>query len=177
MPAVYRYLLVFDPVYLPGEPMKSLIITRKLALPMCFRFPMGLLNPWSMLMLIKLSLAVVGALMVLPPNACAAKNSASRCVDVSLRKNAVIARDGKWIKLTPEQWQFLRGVYALNSETPPGLPYGDKAVLAQVGNDAGGLVFFIDGKKACTPMRAPLALLALMDQVATAKINHEGTGL
>src|SRR5208337_857100 len=100
MPAVYRYLLVFDPVYLPGEPMKSLIITRKLALPMCFRFPMGLLNPWSMLMLIKLSLAVVG-----------------------------------------------------------------------------GLVFFIDGKKACTPMRAPLALLALMDQVATAKINHEGTGL
>ena len=106
-------------------------------------------------MLIKLSLAVVGALMVLPPNACAVENSASRCVDVSLPKNAVIARNGKWIELTPEQWQFLRGVYALNPETPPGLPYGDKAVLAQVDNDSGGLVFFIDGKKACTPMRAP----------------------
>ena len=131
---------------------------------MCFRFLMGLLNPWSMLMLIKLNLPVVGALMVLPPNACAAENnSASRCVDVSLPKNAVIARNGKWIELTPEQWQFLRGVYAVNPETPPGLPYGDKAVLAQVDNYAGGLVFFVDGKKACTPMRAPPALLALME--------------
>jgi len=127
-------------------------------------------------MFIKLSLAVVGALMVLPPNACAAENSASRCVDVSSPKNAVIARNGKWIELTPEQWQFLRGVYAVNPETPPGLPYGDKAVLAQVDSDSGGLVFFIDDKKACTPMRAPPSLLALMDQVATAKINHEGTG-
>ena len=129
-------------------------------------------------MLIKLSLAVVGALIVLPPNACAAENSASRCVDVaSLSKNAVIARNGKWIELTPEQWQFLRGVYAVNLETPLGLPYGDKAVLAQVNNDSGGLVFFIDDEKPCTPMRAPPSLLALMDQVATAKINHEGTGL
>ena len=41
----------------------------------------------------------------------------------------------------------------------------------------GGLVFFIDADKACTPMRAPPALLTLMDEVATAKINHEGTGL
>ena len=128
-------------------------------------------------MLIKLSFAVVGALMVPPPNACAAENSASCCVDVSLPKNAVIARNGKWIELTPEQWQFLRGVYALNPETPPGQPYGDKAVLAQVDNDSGGLVLFIGGKKACTPMRAPPALLALIDQVATAKSNHEGTGL
>jgi len=128
-------------------------------------------------MLIKLSLAVVGALMVLPPNACAAVNSASPCVDVSLPKNAVIARNGKWIELTPEQWQLLRGVYAVNPETPPGLPYGDKAVLAQVDNDAGGLVFFIDVKKACTPMRAPPALLVLMDEVATAKFNREETGL
>ena len=155
--------MVFDPLYLPREPVKSIVITRKLALPICFRFPIGLLNPCSMLMLIKLSLTVVGALMVLPPNACAAESSASRRVDVSLQKNAVIARNGKWIELTPEQWQFLRGVYALNPETPPGLPYGDKAVLAQVGNDAGGLVCFIVGKKTCTPMRAPPALLALME--------------
>ena len=88
-----------------------------------------------------------------------------------------MARNGKWIELTPEQWQFLRGVYVLNPETPAGLPYGDKAVLAQLENVAGDLVFFIDGDKACTPMRAPPGLLTLMDDVATAKINHEGAGL
>jgi hypothetical protein len=43
--------------------------------------------------------------------------------------------------------------------------------------DAGGLVFFIDGDKACTPMRAPPELMTLMDEVATDKINHEGSGL
>ena len=41
----------------------------------------------------------------------------------------------------------------------------------------GGLVFFVGADKACTPMRAPPALLTLMDEVAPAKINHEGTGL
>jgi len=128
-------------------------------------------------MLVKLSLAVAGALMNLPPKACAAENAKSRCVDVSVPKNEVIARNGKRIELTPKQWQFLRGVDALNPEAPPSLPYGNKAVQAQVDNDAGGLVFFIDGKVARTPMLAPPALLALMDEVATAKIDHEGTGL
>jgi hypothetical protein len=128
-------------------------------------------------MLVKLSLAVAGALMVLPPNARAAENVASQCVDVSVPKNAVMAHNGKWIELTPAQWQFLRGVYVLDPETPTGLPYGDKAVLAQLDNHAGGIVFFIDGDKACTPMRAPPELVTLMEEVATAKINHEGTGL
>lgn len=40
-----------------------------------------------------------------------------------------------------------------------------------------GLVFFIDGDKACTPMPVPDKLLSMMDDVATAKINHEGSGL
>ena len=128
-------------------------------------------------MWVKLSLAVAGALMVLPPRACASQTPTSRYVDLSVPKNAVIARNGKWIELTSEQWQFLRGVYALNPETPEGLPYGDRAVLARLDGNAGGLVFFIDGDKACTPMRAPPALLSLMDEVAIAKINHEGTGL
>ena len=128
-------------------------------------------------MWVKLSLAAAGALMVLPPRACASQTPTSRCVDLSVPKNAVIARNGQWIELTSEQWQFLRGVYALNPETPEGLPYGDRAVLTRLDGNAGGLVFFIDGDKARTPMRAPPALLSLMDEVATAKINHEGTGL
>jgi hypothetical protein len=57
-----------------------------------------------------LVLAVAGALLVLPPNASASENVTSRCVDVLVPKNAVIARNRIGIELTPEQWQFLRGV-------------------------------------------------------------------
>ena len=131
-------------------------------------------------MLNKVCLAVVGALTVLPvlPQAAFAANDPdARCVDVSVPKGAITARNGKWIELTPEQWEFLRGIYAVNPDTPPGLPYGDKAVLAQVDGNAGGLVFFIDGEKACTPMPIPQELVAMMQDVATATINHEGSGV
>jgi hypothetical protein len=127
-------------------------------------------------MLNKFSLALLGALMVLPNAAFAAGDAAGLCVDASVPKAAITARNGRWIQLTPEQWQFMRGIYAVNPNTPPGLPYGDKAVLAQVEGNAGGLVFFIDGDKACTPMPIPQELLTLMGEVATATVNHEGSG-
>jgi hypothetical protein len=72
----------------------------------------------------------------------------------------------------PDQWQFLRGIYAVNPNTPPGLPHGDRAVVAQVEGNAGGLVFFIDGEKACTPMPIRPELLALIGEVATMAINE-----
>lgn len=119
--------------------------------------------------------AVAGALalafMTMP--ALAADPASSRCVDIAVPKGAIAARDGKWIDLTPEQWQFLRGVYVVNPETPPGLPYGDRAALAQVDGAAGGLVFFIDGDKACTPMPVPKEMLDLMKAVATGELAHE----
>ena len=128
-------------------------------------------------MLNKFCLAVVGALVVLPQVASAADRSASKCVDVSVPKDAIMSHNGKWIELTSDQWQFLRGIYAMNPETPAGLPYGDKAVLAEVDGNTGGLIFFIDGDKACTPMPVPHELLAMMHDVATDTINHESSGL
>jgi hypothetical protein len=122
-------------------------------------------------------LSMLAALIVAPHAAFAQDGAFRYCVDVSIPRHATEARNGRWIELTSEQWQFLRGIYAMNPETPPGLPYGDKAVLAQVDNTSGGLVFFVDGDKACTPMRAPPQLLALMDEVATGNINHEGAAL
>ena len=53
----------------------------------------------------------------------------------------------------------------MNPKAPPGLPYGDKAVLT-LGGDSNGLLFFVDGGKACAPMNVRPALLSLMDQVA-----------
>jgi hypothetical protein len=126
-------------------------------------------------MLNKRSLALAAALAILPQLAYAGETS--QCVDVSVPKQAIEAHHGKWIELTPDQWQFLRGIYAMNPLTPPALPYGDKAALAKVDGNSGGLVFFIDGDKACTPMPVPQTLLSMMDDVATAKISHEGSGL
>ena len=126
-------------------------------------------------MLSKASLALIGALAVLPQVAFA--ETSSRCVDVSVPKDAIMARNGRWIELTPEQWQFMRGIYAMNPQTPAGLPYGDKAVLAQVEGNNGGMVFFIDGNKACTPMPIPVELITMMRDVATDTINHELGGL
>src|SRR5271168_3050805 len=111
-------------------------------------------------------LAVVGALIAVPHVAFAEGNTAGQCVDIAVPKEAVKAHNGQWIQLTQEQWQFLRGVYVVNPQTPPGLPYGDKAALAEV-----------DGSPACTPMLVPHELLAMMQDVATDKIGHEGAGL
>jgi hypothetical protein len=123
-------------------------------------------------------LTFVFGLMVLPQwAALAGDNYASHCVDASVPRGLIEARSGRWIELTPNQWQFLRGIYAMNPQTPPGLPYGDRAVLAQLAGDEGGMVFFIDGDKACTPMQVPRELVAMMRDIAINTINHEGAGL
>jgi hypothetical protein len=83
-------------------------------------------------------------------------------------------QDSRPIEVTPDQWKFLRGVYAMNPEAPSGLPYGDNAVLAQDGGDSDDLLFFMDGDKLCAPMHAPPALLSLMERITMA--DH-GTGL
>ena len=126
-------------------------------------------------MLGKARLAIVVALLALPQVALAADESADECVDVSAPKHEIIAHHGKWTELTSAQWQFLRGIYVLNPNTPPGLPYGDKAVLVQVDGKAGGLVLFIDGEMACTPMPIPQPLLTIVQGVATAAVNHART--
>lgn len=92
------------------------------------------------------------------------------------RRGAVAEHHGRWIELSAEQWQFLRGVYAMNPETPPGLPYGDHAVLARFDDMGSGIVFFVDGDRACTPMSAPPELLSLMKDVESHTIKHEGVG-
>ena len=111
------------------------------------------------------------------PHVVQAAESAARCIDASVPRQAADANHSRWIELTTDQWQFLRGIYAMNPLTPPGLPFGDKAVLIKIEGGSGGMVLFIDGDKACTPMTVPDELLSMMDDVATAKVIHEGRGL
>jgi hypothetical protein len=127
---------------------------------------------------------LVGALTLLPDIAFGADlarpfgaDLAKPCADLGMVRDAVTARNGKLTELTQGQWQFLRGIYAMNLEAPFGLPYGDRAMLAQVDGRSDGLVLFVDGDQACTPMHAPPELLLLMHEVATGDISHYGAGL
>jgi hypothetical protein len=115
------------------------------------------------------ALLVMVALYLASPQA----HAASVCVDIAVPRDAVAAHGGKWIQVTPEQWQFLRGIYVLNPNTAAGLPFGDRAVLAQVGGDSGGLVFWIDGARACQPMAIPGDLVELMNDVGAGVVKRE----
>ena len=92
-----------------------------------------------------------------------------------IRAAVAAHNDSRWIELTPEQWQFARGLFVLNPNTPAGLPYGDKAELVQRAGDKDGVVLFLDGDKGCTPMQMPAEAIDLMMRVGAGEIAHEGT--
>lgn len=97
----------------------------------------------------------------------------ARCVDLAIPKGAIEARDGKWIALADAQYRFIEGVYALNPQTPPGLPYGDRAILAQTKSSDGGMIFFVDGERACTPMPIPKELIEMLSDIGAGIVSHE----
>lgn len=105
-----------------------------------------------------------------------ANDAPTGCVSVDVPKAAAKSIGATWTNLTSAQWQFLRGIYAMNPLTPAGLPYGDHAALVSRDGHA-GVVLFIDGETACTPMDVPEILMKMLDDVAAGKISHEGTGL
>ena len=104
-------------------------------------------------------LFVIGG-RVLPPKIAVGAEFANRSAGLAIAPAASMGQNGKLIELTSDQWQFLRGVYAMNPEAPPGLPYGDNAVLAQDMGDSHDLLFFVEGDKLRAPMHAPPALLS-----------------
>jgi hypothetical protein len=86
----------------------------------------------------------------LPAKLAVGAGIAKLSVDVTTARAAINGQDGEPIEITPNQWQFLRGVYGMNPESLPGLPYGDNAVLGQDGgDDSDGQLFFIDCDKPC----------------------------
>ena len=99
------------------------------------------------------------------------------CASVDVPKRIISDHGGRWIELAPAQWQFLRGIYAATPAAPTSLPVGDRAALAQVAGADFGLVFFLDGDRACTPMIVSRDVVDLLRDVGTGEIRHIGTGL
>ena len=90
--------------------------------------------------------ALAVGFMVLPQIGDAAEGAA-RCVDASAAKRTSDAHHGKWIELTSDQWQLLRGIYAINPLTPRGLPNGDNAALIKIDGRPGSMVFLSTATK------------------------------
>jgi hypothetical protein len=84
---------------------------------------------------------------------------------------------GHWVELAPAQWQFLRGMYAADPTMPTSLPVGSRAALAQVAGVDFGLVSFIDGDRACTPMIVSHEVVEMLHNVGAGQITHAGEGL
>jgi hypothetical protein len=99
-----------------------------------------------------------------------------QCAALDVPKAIVAKQGGAWVDLTTSQWEFLRGIYAVNPATPAGLPVGDRAAMAEIAGNGGALVFFIDGDKACTPMPVPQELVDVLRDVGSGQIKHPGTG-
>jgi hypothetical protein len=109
-------------------------------------------------------LFIIGAHALPSKDAARRSEVADPCVDLTTVHAAVEGQDNKLIEITLEQWRFLRGVYAMNAEAPPGLPCGDDVVLAQGAGGSDDLLFFVDGDKLGAPMHAPPVLLSLIEQ-------------
>jgi hypothetical protein len=112
------------------------------------------------------------ALALLFPAAALAE---THCVPATPFKTALTKKHDKWTDLTPSQWQFLRGVYAVNPATPPGLPSGDAAAMVQFAGIDGAMVFFIDAGQMCEAMPIPTALVLIVNDVGSHKIGHVGS--
>lgn len=101
-------------------------------------------------------------------------DQAARCVDISVPRGAIEGRGGRWVEVTELQRAFLAGVFVLNPNTPAGLPFGDRAALARVDGDKGGLVFWLDAERACTPMPIPDELIEMLQHIGQGDVTHEG---
>jgi hypothetical protein len=122
------------------------------------------------------AVSVACVFAILGPTRAWAEENLARCAPLAGPRDAInAAQGGRWIELTDLQRAFLAGVFVMNPSTPPGLPYGDKAVLSRIDGDLGGVVFFIDGDRACTPMPIPNELLEMIRAIGAGDVAHEGT--
>ena len=130
------------------------------------------------------SLAIVSALWLVTPSALGDAvfaqeagvfekwlNPASpACVSV-----AEIEKVSKVIKLTPEQFQFVRALYVAIPPMSRELPPGDHAIVAT--SEGLSMLALVDGAQTCARFLEPDFLRKMLDDVATGESPKVGQGL
>lgn len=116
------------------------------------------------------------ALAVALWSAPASADPSGRCLSTEQAHAHLGGAEAIWSEMTPDQWQFARGMFVLDPHTSPGLPFGDRSVLITMAGRPGGLVIFMDGPQACDPMVIADEQLELFKAIAAGSIRHEGDG-
>lgn len=80
-------------------------------------------------------------------------------------------RGEPFVSLSPEQWEFVRGIYLMDPNTPPGLPPGDGAEMSRR-EDGSATIVFLDGPLACSPMHLLKDGVDILNQVGRGEIVH-----
>ena len=111
---------------------------------------------------------IIGGLCLASPSL-----AAPRCTE---GLKAIVEAQGKtWTMLTPDQWQFLRGVSVLAPDMPSGLPPGDGAAFVQESGADYGWIVFTEGSSGCWPvMPVPKELVQILMSVGKGDIIHPG---
>ena len=79
-----------------------------------------------------------------------------------------------WIKLTNDQWQFMRGVFVTMPNTPFRLPPGDKAYVSKKTKEGLQALAFIDGAQSCDILFIKQELYDILMQIGRSEILHAG---
>ena len=83
---------------------------------------------------------------------------------------------GELVSATDAQWQFMRGAYVVNPDTPTALPPGDRGAFARAPH-TWGVWFFVDGDLYCSRLKVSGEIVDILMQVGAGEITHTGEGL
>lgn len=102
-------------------------------------------------------------------------SSVARCLPLADLRDSIESRGGTLVSLTPEQFQFARGMYVASEAGPMELPPGDRAMVGELpGGDAG--VVFVDGDSACGLALLGGSGLQMLLTVGSSSVSHVGNG-
>jgi len=79
-----------------------------------------------------------------------------------------------YTKVTPGQYHFLQGVWAMSPSLPGDTPPGDGAAIIRKDTTPGGVIAWTKGALVCTIMSAPDRLLKLMLTIKTGPLDPDG---
>jgi hypothetical protein len=92
----------------------------------------------------------------------------AKCVSM-----ADVAKVGKLIDLSLEQFQFARAFYVAIPPVSKKFPPGDRAVIAGA-SDGTAMVAIVDADKSCARFLAPNFVLQMLNDIKAGKVEHAG---
>lgn len=104
-----------------------------------------------------------------------APSSVGQCYPLAKVTEGIESEGGRLIQMTPEQFQFARGMFFVSSLGTEQLPLGDRALLSELPDGEAGLIF-ADGENACGLSLLSAAAVQMLMAVGAGSIIHVGNG-